>query len=706
MDVVQLEVMTNYAEHLARVDWLLLRLELQLEDPADGLDPGPEPLPPELLVPHRIDMLTRIIRRFGLDPAEADLFRMACAAELSPAIADTFARLQGDRRLRRPQLALALRLLETDPIKRARLIPLLHPSHRLRHNLLVEFLPPWRDRQPMFTENELALPQPLLHQLAGARMVDPEIADAVTLVHPAVRFEQLILTEEVKSGLDRLLEGATTHLPSSELVGPPSLALSLIYLNGSYGTGRHSVAEALAGLWQCDLLEIDLRRVPEEQLGGGPIITAALRDAGRLGVIPLFSSSERLTERPGGTEEQNRQPDPFRLERFLNLAHTFPGVVMFTGEGKIPFDRQWSRRQVITFDLTQHMDEATRQHLWAQTLSGCQHTLTPADMHLLSVQYQFSPGQIRDAVISARSRAATRDRRSPLISLDDLRAGCIAQLRHNLESLSRKSKSLYRWDDLILPGTVKSQLQMFETFIRNREQVYDRWGMSRKLAMGRGLKALFYGPSGTGKTMAAQVLSATLGIDLFKVDLSSLVSKWVGETEKNLNKVFTEAEKSHAIILFDEADSLFGKRGTVEKGTDRYSNMEINYLLQRFEEYDGVVILTSNFPRGIDDAFSRRMHFMIEFPAPDAEMRERLWKTMIPEELPLGDDVDLERLAKQFDITGANIKNVVLGASFLAAERGSSVSMLDLMRAIQWEFQKIGRSSSRFEFQEFFDQLS
>ena len=698
--------LTDFDPHLARVDGMLLALEDLVTPPEDGHEAFTvDDIPPALegLPQPPPDRLTTLIRQFSLGPVEADLLRMSVAAELSPSIADTFARLQGDRRLRRPQIALALRLIEPDPARRNALIPLLHEAQTLRFHRLVELTPPWRDRQPLFTELEIALPPVLLQHLAGARAVDPDYYLALNLVTPTARLEALSLPDETRNAVEALValgpgpEGASGH------IGPPQIRDLLLYFSGPYGTGKRSTAQALAKAWGLRVMEIDLRKISEDEMRGSPFLRIALRDARRLGAVPLFLHVDRLADQMEG--EDGRKPDPLRLERFLLSIQDFPGPLFLSGDKPMAADARWSRRQPITLTFAAPPTDSAREAMWWRALSSTPAEIERDTVRLLAQQFHFSPGQVHDAVSAARGLAAARDPNHPVLTDADLRAGCLAQLRHNLESLSRKSRSPFGWEDLILPDEVKKQLKMFEAFISNQEKVYEQWGMGAKLSTGRGLKALFYGSSGTGKTMAATVIAAQLGIDLFKVDLSTLVSKWVGETEKNLDRVFTEAEKSHAIILFDEADSLFGKRGNVEKGTDRYSNMEVNYLLQRFEEYDGVVVLTSNFPRGIDDAFSRRMHFMINFPTPDEEMRLRLWKSMIPAQLPLADDVDLERLAHQFDLSGGNVKNIVLGASFIAAVNDAPVTMLDFMRAIQWEFQKIGRTSSRSEFQEFFDLL-
>ena len=231
-----------------------------------------------------------------------------------------------------------------------------------------------------------------------------------------------------------------------------------------------------------------------------------------------------------------------------------------------------------------------------------------------------------------------------------------------------------------------------------RTQVHERWGFGDKLALGKGLAALFAGPSGTGKTMGAAIIAGELGLDLFKIDLATLVSKYIGETEKNLARIFAEAEHSNAILFFDEADALFGKRSEVKDAHDRYANLEVAYLLQRIEEYDGIVILATNLRKNLDEAFVRRMQFIIEFPFPNESDRRRIWEQIWPAATPREPSLDLGFMARRCEIAGGNIRNIALQAAFLAAANGGRVTMEHLIHATRREYQKMGRVVSETEF--------
>jgi AAA+ superfamily predicted ATPase len=331
-----------------------------------------------------------------------------------------------------------------------------------------------------------------------------------------------------------------------------------------------------------------------------------------------------------------------------------------------------------------------RQACWTAGLKGSS-AVQPQDVAALAGRFRLSPGQIDDAILRARSLAWSRDPSDGRVSLDDVDAACRVQAQHRLGTLARKLVPRYTWDDIVLPSAQLTTLRLIATMIRQRPTVYGQWGFDRKLAMGKGVMALFAGPSGTGKTMAAEILAHDLGLDLYRIDLSSVVNKYIGETEKNLERLFSEAQESDAILFFDEADALFGKRSGVSDAHDRYANIETAYLLQRTEEYNGLVILASNLPRNMDDAFVRRIHFTVTFPPPDEAERLELWMRTFPNEAPRGHDLDLEFLARQLKVTGGNIRNIILASAFLAADEQQPISMRHLVRASAYEFQKMGK---------------
>jgi SpoVK/Ycf46/Vps4 family AAA+-type ATPase len=267
---------------------------------------------------------------------------------------------------------------------------------------------------------------------------------------------------------------------------------------------------------------------------------------------------------------------------------------------------------------------------------------------------------------------------------------CRAQARPHLENLAQRVEAVATWDDLILPEPQREVLELIARQLRHRRLVHYDWGFAAKSTRGLGLSALFVGPSGTGKTMAAEVLAREVQLDLYRIDLSEVVSKYIGETEKNLRRVFDAAEEGGAILLFDEADALFGKRSEVHDSHDRYANIEISYLLQRMEAYRGLAILTTNLKSEIDSAFLRRIKFVVQFPFPDAAQRAEIWRRIFPAATPTA-ELDPDQLGL-LNVAGGNIRNIALNAAFLAADAGRPVGMEQILAAARTEYMKLERT--------------
>jgi SpoVK/Ycf46/Vps4 family AAA+-type ATPase len=284
------------------------------------------------------------------------------------------------------------------------------------------------------------------------------------------------------------------------------------------------------------------------------------------------------------------------------------------------------------------------------------------------------------------------------MTVGDISAGARAQNAAGLEHLARRIEPAVGWDDLVLPSTVSSQLRELTARARHRDTVLGQWGMGGSASRGTGITALFAGDSGTGKTMSAEVVAGELGFDLYVIDLSTVVDKYIGETEKNLDRIFIEADRVNGVLLFDEADALFGKRSEVKDARDRYANVEVAYLLQRMERFDGVAILTTNLRTNVDEAFTRRLDAIIDYPMPEEDDRRRLWLANLPPTLPRSDEIDLDFLAQRFRLSGGNIRNVCVSAAYLAAADDRAVEMADLIRATEGEYQKLGRLTVEAEF--------
>ena len=369
---------------------------------------------------------------------------------------------------------------------------------------------------------------------------------------------------------------------------------------------------------------------------------------------------------------------------------------------------------VQSFELG-FMSAAEAREVWKEEVESYVFAagLHPEEMANL---FPFTRGQIREALQNAafdakRSRMISEkmDMFHPSgeteqgypISRENLRRGCYSLFERQLVKRAVRVPCVYCWEDLILPKPQKEKLWEAAGQIRRKHQVYEEWGFCRKMPYGQGLSMIFAGPPGTGKTMAAQVFAGELGLELYKVELSAVVSKYVGETEKNLNEIFGQAQKSQVVLFFDEADVLFSKRTEVKEANDKYSNMEAAFLLQKIETYDGVTILATNLIQNFDEAFKRRMKFVIEFPFPGKEERREIWRKAIPEEMP-AEELDYEYLAGTFELSGSNIRGSILHGAFLAAEREKALGMKEILQGIKNEYAKNGKSLTREDLGEYY----
>jgi hypothetical protein len=349
-------------------------------------------------------------------------------------------------------------------------------------------------------------------------------------------------------------------------------------------------------------------------------------------------------------------------------------------------DRQPPRyRPILTFEVNKPTAKEQRE-FWMEALGTSSEDLTGLIDQLVS-QFNLNFSEIKSACLQAKSEAE--------ISQNQLWNICRIQARPKLDELAQRIEMKASWEDLVLPPTQQQILQTIASHVRQRTTVYERWGFAQKGGRGLGITALFAGASGTGKTMAAEVLAGELNLDLYKIDLSSVVSKYIGETEKNLRRVFDAAETGGVILLFDEADSLFSKRSDVKDSHDRYANLEVSYLLQRMESYQGLAILTTNLKDSIDTAFMRRIRFIVKFSVPDVSQRMELWQRIFPKDTPTK-DLNIKKLA-QLSLAAGNIRNIALNAAFLAADENQPITMAHLLKATESEYAKLERPLTEVE---------
>ncbi len=400
------------------------------------------------------------------------------------------------------------------------------------------------------------------------------------------------------------------------------------------------------------------------------------------GILCLHNADERREE---GKE-------PRRLAALLRqAAELLPVIFLLGGPERAELGLPWDM-DYVPIELCPPEGERRRQ-LWKRLAEG--YPVSEREWGPACALYSLGMQEIRQSLREAQRTADAAGEAQITESM--LHGACRRQLEHNLQEWAVRVKTDYAWEDLVLPRQQKEELKQAANQIKYRRQVYEEWGFSGVLSYGTGLSVLLTGPPGTGKTMAAQVLAGAMGLELYKIQLPAVVSKYIGETEKNLRQIFREGKKSPAALFFDEADVLFGRRTEVKDSHDKYSNMEAAFLLQNMEEYAGVVILATNFPQNIDEAFRRRIKFTIEFSMPDRQHRRLLWEKSFPKQAPLGADVDLEYLAETFELSGSSIKNIAVNAAFLAAPGGEAVGMPHIIKALTGEYRKSGKYFSEEE---------
>ena len=380
-------------------------------------------------------------------------------------------------------------------------------------------------------------------------------------------------------------------------------------------------------------------------------------------------------EKTGAGESQ-----AYALNRFL--AKTSGLIFLATRDGW-----QQAHTPLRQYQIAKPSSEMQYQ-AWLQVLEN----KSPNSSSLLASQFSFSLSTIRRLARTTFNRSSEKES-------DPHRAiwqTCLKAAQPNLDKLAQRLEAKATWEDLVLPEPETKALQQIVAQVRHRNRVYEEWGFARKMNRGLGISVVFAGESGTGKTMAAEVIANELGLNLYRIDLSGVVSKYIGETEKNLRRVFDAAEDGGAILFFDEADALFGKRSEVKDSHDRYANIEVNYLLQRLEAYRGLAILATNMKQAMDTAFVRRLRFIVNFPFPGRTERKAIWNRVLPPEVPQ-EDVDMERLSR-FTLTGGSIHAIALQTAFLAADNGGLVTMPHVLEAIRTEFRKQDRPIVETEF--------
>ena len=606
------------------------------EEPADP--------PVEMEAPPALESLRQI---FGLSPFERDLLLLCAGSSSIPA---SPRRSPPGGKGGEPDLRVALAALPGAHWSA------LWPAAPLRRWRMVEL-----ESGGSLTAGRLRIDERILHYLVGVQHLDDRLAGWIEPLGPQP--EPVPSLVRIADEVVALWSGASEEerpLPAVQLCGDPG--------------GARSIATTVARRLRLDVAALAASTVPTATAELDALIRLWQRES-TLGGVVLF------VDRHGREGE-----DGARDAAIERLVERVRGPLLVAGTER----RRARYRTLVTFDVPPPTS-AEQRDLWQRAL-GRAAVVLDGQVESLVAQFDLTPAAI--AAAGARVRGTGEEDEGEVL-LRRLWRACRAQARPRLDDLAQRLRPGAGWDDLVLPPSQERALREIPRHVRHRRTVLQSWGFERKSARGLGINALFAGPSGTGKTLAAEVLAGELDLDLYRIDLSAVVSKYIGETEKNLSRVFDAAEAGGAVLLFDEADALFGRRSEVRDSHDRYANIEVSYLLQRMESYRGLSILTTNLKDALDPAFLRRLRFIVQFPFPDAALRAEIWRRIFPEETPT-EDLDPETLAR-LNVAGGNIRNIALSAAFLAADEGTPVRMAHLLQAARTEYAKIEKSLSDAE---------
>jgi hypothetical protein len=593
--------------------------------------------------------LVSLSQRFGLSRFEQGVLLLCVGMELDTRIAVLCAKAQQDNKSPYPTFALALSLFDEPAWD------VVSPERPLRYWRLIEINQV--GSQPLIA-SAIRADERIVNYIKGLNYLDDRLA---TLVMPVESPASILppSQETIVEQIIRHLKQASAQLPIIQLLGTDSPSKQLIANHTATAFGLQ-LYRLLSGLLPTPAVELE----------------TFLRLWERESILMPIAIYLDASEGENSTNKASASP----LNRFLSRYHS----LLFLDTYEPP---QLSRASV-SFDITKPT-APEQETAWTQILdtSGL-----PESPSLLASQFSLNLSTIeRNAQIALNENVTQKAELHTR-----LWNACLISTRPQLDNLAQRMDTKATWDDIVLPSEEMGLLGQIASQVKQRRQVYENWGFQRRMNRGMGISALFAGESGTGKTMAAEVIANALQLNLYRIDLSAVVSKYIGETEKNLRKLFDAAEDGGAILFFDEADALFGKRSEVKDSHDRYANIEINYLLQRIESYRGLAILATNMKSSLDTAFLRRLRFIINFPFPGKLERKRMWEKVFPEETPI-ELLDFERLGR-LNLTGGSIHNIAINAAFLAAREGTAVTMQSVLAAARTEFRKLERPINEADF--------
>lgn len=624
--------------------------------------------------------LLQLIEIFALSQKDIQILLCCLAPDIDVRFERYFAYLQNDMSKKRPTVQLLGRLFFEDERGPCLIREHLSEKAQLIINCLLIFNTNRVSEEVPYPVKQPRLARSIIDFLFEINHLDISLKGLAEIVSPQMMETDSWYFKHHLNILEQIINNYNINK-----------SIPLLYISASKGSGKNALIDSIAYILNKNVLRIKTPNLIEFEGNLSYQIDIIKRES------LLHSCIIHLADMDNLVQESNKN----KIETVNSFLRERSGYIITSGTKPYEEIKHTLGPVPVHFHIPLPTIEE-RIDLWKKILM-CSYNQEEEDLiNELSVKFRFTPGQISSVVdLALISLGGTNNNHKNLKSVD-LYKFCKEESNQGLLSYSQKVQLKSTWEDIVLPLDILNQLREISNCVRNRKLVYTDWGFESKFTLGKGLNILFSGPPGTGKTLSAEILANDLCLDLYKIDLSCVVSKYIGETEKNLSRIFMEAQISNCILFFDEADALFGKRTEVKDSHDRYANIEISFLLQRIEEYEGIVILATNLMKNLDSAFVRRLNYVVEFPFPDERYRKLIWNKVFPHKTPKSDDLDFGFLSRKFKIAGGNIKNIALNSAFLAARDGGIVNMDNVILAIKREYQKMGKLCSKSDFGQYY----
>ena len=672
--------------------WEMLRLQRRLNAYLNGKD-NPELVPAfqhlveELLVTRAPAMEARrravetgvdipfeqLSRRFGLSPEEEEVLMVCVAPHLSATNWHLLTCAQGSVLKAYLEVGFVAELVQPS-LNLLTTREWFHPEASLMKNGLCFLEPPPDGQVPVSVlTHSVYSPHYVAAAIMGIATVDERLAGFCEILDPNVELFDVVLPDETREQVEEFVRGFHRRAAPLNLGSRPWTLL----IAGPRRSGKTVLAKSLATSFRRKLFVMHLNQL-ERRAHAASLIRLAAHNAEFAGAVLLLSQPEELLA-----------TDASLLGTLVDIVSTFQGLVILEPHdaGKIPS----AFEPLIHFPIEmRHTQQSQREEIWESLLPDDLCLSPDVDLAAISASFGLSGGQIKAALEWAKQRAETRGS-TGVITQEDLRSGAKSQVRSKLGDFTEASNVKLTLDDLVLDEEPLTLIHELLDACRNRQQVLSEWGFGQRLSTGKGLVSLFTGEAGTGKTLCAEILANELDLKLHIVSIPKVVSKWVGETEKNIRSIFTHARAQNSMLLFDEADAMFTTRVRVERAQDHFQNMEVNMLLQEIERFEGIVLLTTNLEANIDRAFERRILFKIHFPVPDEEQRTKIWQTLIPAQTPVEADLDFEYLGETYELTGGQIKNAIVRAAYRSVKEKTNLTLARLDDAARQQAKEAGK---------------